>query len=195
MILGMLVLFRFFILVIVKLVTNLKLKLNIFILTFGVLSSLIGCGQNKNMESDKIFPKEKFAIVETKLIDGRPAVGSFNLAYDNYLYKSRYPWCLKISIGLDLDNCKENGLPEHKEISIANRFEDELLENIKEITTAHYIGHLFNDTFLDIYVYLDNPEEVQQWLQTQINKEGLTRGFGYEIKEDPKWNITKSFIK
>ena len=171
-----------------------KMKLKIIVLTMGILSSLFGCRQNKKVESYKIYPKEEFAVVDAKLEDGKPAVGSFNLAYKNYEYKSKYPWCLKIAIGLDLENCMENGLAKPEEITIANRFEDELLEKIKRVTTARYVGHLFNDTFLDVYIYLDNPEKVHQWLQTQTNKEGLIRGFGYEINEDPKWKTIKAFM-
>jgi len=66
---------------------------------------------------------------------------------------------------------------------------------IKKIATAHYIGHLFYDTFLDVYIYLSEPEKVHQYLQTQINKEGLIRGFGYEINQDPKWTIVEGFLK
>lgn len=160
----------------------------------GILSSFFGQGQNENSESDKIFPEEIFSIMEATLNNGNPVVGSFNMSYKDYDIKFKYPWCLSISICLNLENCKENGLPETEESSVANRFEDELLEKIKGITTAHYIGHLFNDTFLDVYIYLDDPKKVHQWLQTQINKEGLIRGFGYEINQDPKWETVKKYL-
>ena len=68
-----------------------KMKLKTIILTMGILSSLFGCRQNKKVESDKIFPTEEFAIDQAKLEDGRPAIGSFNLAYKNYEYKFQYP--------------------------------------------------------------------------------------------------------
>ncbi|MDR2840204.1 MAG: DUF695 domain-containing protein, partial [Paludibacter sp.] len=64
---------------------------------------------------------------------------------------------------------------------------DELLSKIKEITTSHYVGHLFNGTFLDVYVYLDNPKDVHSYLQTQVNKEDWIREFAYEISKDTKW--------
>ena len=99
----------------------------------------------------------------------------------NYDKKNKYKWCLTISMALDLANLFDNGLPKDSESVIANKLEDELLSEINKLATAHYIGHLFNDTFLDIYIYLDDPEKVHQFLQTQINKEGLTRGFKYEI--------------
>jgi hypothetical protein len=106
-----------------------------------------------------------------------------------------YPWCLKIVIGLNLDQVYENGLPYPDESKIAIKLEDELIAKIQQISVAHYIGHVFNDTFLDIYIYLPDPKEIHNYLQTQINKEGLIRGFGYEINKDQEWETVKVFLK
>lgn len=164
------------------------------ILMMGFLSTLVGCGQNGKKETKNIFPKESFSIIEAQIGD-KPAVGSFNMAYKTYDKKAKYTWCLEISIALDLKNVNENGLPKNDETIIANKLEDELLSEIQKLATAHYIGHLFNDTFLDIYIYLDEPEKVHNYLQTQVNKEGLVRGFSYEIKQDPKWMTVEKFLK
>lgn len=160
----------------------------------GFLSTLFSCGSSNNRESKEIFPQESFSVVEAK-IDGKHVIGSFNMAYKNYNKKLKYPWCLKISIGLELDNLYENGLPKNEESAIANKLEDELVAEIQKLCTAHYIGHLFNDTFLDVYIYLDDPKKVHDYLQIQVNKKGLIRGFGYEIKEDSKWEIINPFLK
>lgn len=170
------------------------MKHQIIIIIMGIFTSLYSCGHNKSTESDKIFPEDNFSVVRATYNDGTVAIGSFNKAYENYERKSKYPWCLKISIGLKLENCEDNGLPGEEENIIANKFEDELLEKIKSLTIGHYVGHLFNDTFLDIYVYLDNPEKVHEWLQTQTNKDGVIRGFGYEINKDKKWETMASFM-
>lgn len=100
---------------------------------------------------------------------------------------------------------KHINIPEHKEIfpadsfflvnAIATKLENELLTEIKNLATAHYIGHLFNDTFLDVFIYLDEPQKVHDYLQLQINKEGLVRRFGYEINQDPKWSRASIFLK
>jgi hypothetical protein len=140
------------------------------------------------------IPKENFAVIQAEL-DNKPVIGSINLAYKDYNLKAKYPWCLQIAIALDLENLYDNGLPKDEESKIAYKLENELLAEIQKIATAHYIGHLFNDTFLDVYIYLDNPEKVHQYLQTQINKEGLIRGFGYEIHQDRKWKIVKNFFR
>ena len=159
-----------------------------------LLFTLFGCGQNNKTQSKDIFPKESISVIEATM-NNKPVIGSFNMAYKSYDKKSAYPWCLKIAIALELNNLTENGLPQSDESVIANKLEDELLSEIQKITTAHYIGHLFNDTFLDVYIYLDNPKKVHDYLQTQINKEGLIRGFGYEINEDPKWKTISGFLK
>ena len=155
--------------------------------------TLFGCIQINKTDKKDIFPKEKFVIWDTT-IDGNPVVGTFNVAYKDYNQKTKYPWCLKISIALNLDNLFENGLPKNVESDIAYKLEHELVDEIQKITVAHYLGHLFNDTFLDIYIYLDNPEKVNKYLQTQINKEGLIRGFGYKIEMDSIWEKVKDFI-
>jgi len=158
------------------------------------LSRLFGCGQNDKKKEKDIFPKENFSVVEAKLGD-KPVIGSLNMAYKTYNKKSKYPWCLRIAIALDLENLFENGLPKNEESAIANELENELFAEIQKLAIAHYIGHLFNNTFLDVYIYLSEPERVHEYLQTQINKEGLIRGFGYEINQDPKWDIVKGFLK
>jgi len=160
----------------------------------GFLTTLFGCGKSNKTEINGIFPIESFSVVEAKIGD-KPVIGSFNMAYKTFGKKAKYPWCLKIAIGLDLDNLFENGLPKKEESTIANKLEDELLAEIQKLTTAHYIGHLFNNTFLDVYIYLDNPEKVHNYLQTQTNNEGLIRGFGYQINPDPKWATVAGFFK
>ena len=161
------------------------------------LSILFGCNgqKSKTDKEESIFPTEKFSIIEATLTNGKPVIGSFNFAYKNYDKKAKYPWCLKIAIGLNLDSLFENGLPKDNESKIANKLEDDLLEEVKKLTTAHYVGHLFNDKFLDVYIYLDNPEKVHKYLQTQINKDGLIRGFGYEINNDPTWTTVKEYMR
>ena len=166
----------------------------LIILTMGFLSTLFSCGQRNGQKTTKVFPKESFSVVEARFGD-KPVIGSFNMAYKTYDKKSQYPWCLTIFIALDPDNLFENGLPKDEESAIANKLEDELFIEIQKLATAHYIGHLFNDTFLDIYIYLDEPEKVHEYLQTQVNKEGLIRGFKYEIVKDPKWTTIEGFLK
>jgi hypothetical protein len=143
----------------------------------------------------EIFPTDRFAVFEAKLPDGRPVVGNVNLAYRDFAKRHEYPWCLELNIALDEGRLFENGLPKQEESTIANRFEDDLLAEIRKRSVAHYIGHVYNDGFLDVYVYLDKPKDASDYLQTQINKDGLTRSFRYEIKEDKNWTTVENYLK
>ena len=160
----------------------------------GFLSNLLGCGQSNVSKTEENFPIESFSIVEGGLGD-KPIIGSINMAYKGYDKKSKYPWCLTIAIALDLENLFQNGLPKDEESAIANNLEDELFAEIQKIATAHYIGHFFHDTFLDVYIYIDEPETVHKYLQTQVNKQGLIRDFRYEINNDPQWTTVEGFLK
>jgi hypothetical protein len=165
------------------------------IIMASFLSSLFGYGQkDKSQDSLGVYPPEEFVGIESKLKDGRPVVGTLNQAYKNYTRKNEFPWCLRLSIALNLDSCFENGLPKSTESAIAYKLEDELMTEIKNIATTHYIGHVFSDSFLDIYFYLDKPDKVHKYLQTQVNKVGLVRGFGYEINNDPNWATFNQFF-
>jgi hypothetical protein len=160
-----------------------------FFVTLVFSFFLSGCGQGRK----EVFPKENFAVVEVHS-GGANAVGSFNIAYKDFPYKSDYPWCLHLSIALDSSGLFSNGLPDPSESEVAHKLEDELLTEIKKKAVAHYVGDLFNDAFLDVYVYLDKPEEIHRYLQTQINKEGLVRGFGYTIDKDAPWTTVEHFL-
>jgi hypothetical protein len=170
------------------------MKSYLIYLAMGIFSFLSGKSQSKNTDKTEIFPPEKFAVVEATIGD-KDVVGSFNMGYKKYTLKSKYPWCLKLAVALDLQNLFDNGLPKAEESAIANKLEDELVNEITQLATAHYVGHLFNDGFLDVYIYLDNPEKVHKFLQTQVDKKGLVRGFGYEITEDALWKQVQVFLK
>ena len=171
--------------------------LNITIITMAsFLSTLFGCtGQDNKSKTTEIFPPESFSVLEATMANGKPCIGSFNMAYKKYDQKAKYPWCLKIAIGLELEHLFENGLPKNEESAVANKLEDELLAEIQKLSTAHYVGHLFNDKFLDVYIYLDDPKKAHDFLQSQVDNPGLARGFGYEINNDPKWETVKPFLK
>jgi hypothetical protein len=156
-----------------------------FIFMIVFLQALYSC---------KTQPKEPFSVIQSTL-NGNPVVGSFNMAYKEYKEKSDYPWCLTISIALDTKNLYPNKLPFPGETKISNDEEAQLVSKIKKITKIIYVGHLFNDTFLDVYIYLDEPEKVHEFLQLEKDRQSLLRGIKYEIKKDPNWSEVESFLE
>jgi hypothetical protein len=165
-------------------ILNIMVHQKIIIMVF-FLSTLFGCKE--------IQKKESFSVIESTL-NGNPVIGSFNMAYIDFNQKSEYPWCLTISIALDQKNLNPNKLPLPNETKIANDEEDQLVSKIEKIAKVKYVGHLFNDSFLDVYIYLDSPEKVHEYLQIEKDKESLIRGIAYEIKQDPNWEIVNGFL-
>ena len=98
----------------------------------SVITQLFACMSPKPIPSDDppIFPQEAFSAIETTLMDGRPAIGTFNHGYKNYRYKAKFPWCLSVSIGLDQSRMFDNGLPQEDEIQVAYRMEVELGQKV-----------------------------------------------------------------
>jgi hypothetical protein len=163
------------------------------IIMASLLSTLFGCsGQDKKSETINIYPNESFSVLQAEL-EGKPVIGTINMAYKDYDKKSQYIWCLKITIGLD--SLQENGLPQEQESIIAKNLEDELVDSIKKLAVTHYVGHIFYDGFLDVYVYMSDPNKAHKYLQKQIDREGLIRPFGYVINEDKDWKIVQGFMK
>lgn len=176
---------------------NMPYKSILIFLFVVIISIFFGCGGQKKPEEKKetIFPSEQFSVIQFKLTNGKPVIGSINMAYKNYNLKSDYPWCLKIGIALDLDSVYANGLPLQQESEIANSEEDSLISKIRKLSTVHYVGHLFNDTFLDIYLYLPDPKPIHAYLQATKDDKIWKRGFGWQITEDPKWDSVTKFMK
>ncbi|MGN6178814.1 MAG: DUF695 domain-containing protein [Mucilaginibacter sp.] len=148
------------------------------------LLPVLGYGWQKKMT---VYPKKKISVVQGKLIDGKPFMGSVNMAYKNYAKKNNYPLCLEISIALNSTSVYENGLPHQSELNIVNSFGGKLLQDIKKVAIVHPIAHIYNDNFLDIYMYLNKPEQVNGYLKQEINKAGVTRPFSYKISKDSEW--------
>lgn len=161
----------------------------------SIFSNLFGGSSNKGKPEEKkrIFPPDHFSVLQTE-IDGKSVLGSMNQAYKNYDQKAEYRWLLHIEVALEQANLLEDGLPGNDEMAVANQLEEELLAGIRAVATAHYVGHMFFDGFLDVYVYVDAAKETHDFLQSQVNKDGLLRPFSYEINEDAEWVGVSKFM-
>ena len=170
------------------------MKNNILILTMGILSLFWNCKDSTKKDFKVTYPEENLGVIKAKYSDGSLAVGAFNRGYKDYKEKSDYPWSLKINMELNSEKCNPNGLPLADENKLANQLEDELVENLSEISPVHNVGHLFNSNHLVIYLYVRDKIKVDEWLKKEIKKENLKRSFSYELNKDKKWETTGNFM-
>ncbi|MES2388658.1 MAG: DUF695 domain-containing protein [Bacteroidota bacterium] len=148
----------------------------------------------KKPEGKYFYPPEFFSVFQGEL-NKKPTVGSFNVGYKDYNYREAYPWCLKLAFKLDKKGLFPNDLPMQPESDSAYALESEYLVRIRSLGPAHFIGHLFNDGYIDIYVYLEKPDAVRAYLQARQNSHNSRREFEFEIVNDPEWSSVRRFLK
>lgn len=139
--------------------------------------------------------EEQFAVVDGEFENGVKIIGTINMAYKEFQDKRTYPWCLHIVVELDQDSLFVNKLPLRSESTLAYALEDELVAGVKKIATTQFIGHVFYDGMMDIFLYLKAPEVVNQYLQIKTAGTGHVRGYSFEISEDPEWLKVASYLK
>jgi len=136
-----------------------------------------------------------FSVVQATSNNGELlSVGSLDMSYKNFKEKIVYPWCLKISIALDEGHLFENKLPKGEESAIANNLEDSLIVKLEKVDRIQYIGHIYYNGFLDIYIYLKDPKAVNNYLSKNIKSRKFVREFEYVIERDPNWSKVSKYI-
>ena len=159
-----------------------------------ILFTVISCQVNHqdSTNSSDIYPQESFAVFRGTY-QNKPMIGSINLAYNKYTMKRKYPWCVHVAI--QLDSITKNGLPAGNELFEAGEFEDSLIAEIKKSAAMHYIGHVLCDGFMDVFGYTDNPDKVNQILDSKTKLKILKRQFKYEIDNDPGWQTVEGLLQ
>ncbi len=145
------------------------------------IATILGCNKKETVGTD-------FAIIDA-MMDEKPLVGHVNFSYNNFNSKSKYPWCLQLSVPLEPEEVNENGMANTLETTQScYQLKDKLIAEIEKLTTIQYVAHYFNDGFFDAYVYIDTPKKVHEYLQTQLEHPDRIRGFAYQINRDENWS-------
>ncbi len=156
---------------------------------------MFGCnGQNaKIKDTTNIYPKESF-VGFTAELKGKPLVGSMNHEFKNFDKKAEFPWCLHMIVLLDTNNLFANGLPKTEESNIAYKTEDSLLALIRNIEPAQYVGHFFNDGFLDIFFYVQESKKIDDFFRLHKDDKRV-REFGWDIEKDVSWSKVEEYMR
>ncbi|MBS1777693.1 MAG: DUF695 domain-containing protein [Bacteroidetes bacterium] len=139
--------------------------------------------------------KQKFSVIQAASDKGELlSVGSIDVSYKNFKDKANYPWGLTISIALDEKNLFATKLPNKEESKIATKLEDSLTTKLKKMATLQYVGHIYYDGFLDVYIYLKDPKAVNNYLSKTIKSQNFIREFRYVIEQDPNWSKVSKYM-
>lgn len=126
--------------------------------------------------------------------DGKGTLCSIDMAYENYDNKQKYPWCLMMVIELDPNKIFPDGLPIAEEVKTTHYQEQEILAELQKLSTVHYVGHIYSDSFMNIFTYIDDPAKIHEYMQKRLTRKDLPRHMDYGIKMDPRWNSVKNFF-
>lgn len=130
---------------------------------------------------------DSYNSLEATLNNGKPLFAIVNSALLNWDSKASHPWILTIEIKY---KGKENGMPDKETYELMNRFEDELMLELKDSEGYLNIGRQTADSSREIYFACKDfrfPSQVLTKFKSDY-KERLS--VDYDIYKDKYW---KSF--
>ncbi|MGY6650084.1 DUF695 domain-containing protein [Wenyingzhuangia sp. IMCC45574] len=154
--------------------------------------------KNGFKEKDKIRELIPLRFIEKRisLPNNKSGISLFNSSYRKFKKRNAASWCLNITVSLDKKFCDKDGLPLIEESFISSQFEKKLIVELmsESDTNIHYVGHIYKEFCLEMYLYLESPEEIYDFMEEKFNQKKLTRGFVYEIIKDTKWDLVNNYI-
>jgi len=135
--------------------------------------------------------EDSYSSLEAKLKNGRPLIGIINTTLLEWDSKASHPWILKVEINYNGDN--NNGMPDNDTYKLLNKFEDEMMIELKDFEGFLNVGRQTADNSREIYFACKDfrkPSKVlHELIKNYSNKVDLT----YEIYKDKYWQSFERF--
>lgn len=137
------------------------------------------------------LPEDRFSIVEFRQ-DDLPGIGVINSALVDFEPKVVFSWHLSIMV--QFENLADNGMPAVEDRSLIEEWEDTIstaLIGDVEHPNALLLGRItWNETREILYRVYD-PEPINEFLQSLIEKEDYPRPFDFRIDPDQDWELAQ----
>jgi len=135
--------------------------------------------------------EEKFAVLQGE-IDGRPLLAIIDKSLREYESKAGLPWFLSIST--PLINPTKDGLPNDKDSSALNAWEDLLESAIAAACRFVYVGHVTWNGSREVLYYVAEPDALDTRLKNLVS-DRVTRPFAFHYERDDKWDRISIYFK
>ena len=142
-------------------------------------------GLNYDTENDM------YSSLEAELKNGRPLVAIINTTLLDWDNKASHPWLLKIEIIYDGNN--NNGMPDKNTIEQLNKFEDEVMLEIKDYCSYLNIGRQTADNSREIYFACNEFRKISKVLNELTKKYLGILELSYHIYKDKYWQSYERF--
>ena len=126
-----------------------------------------------------------YSTLEAELENGRPLIAIVNSSLLEWDCKASHPWMLKIEIKYDGEN--NNGLPNNDTYELLNKFEDEIMVELKDFDGYLNIGRQTADNLREIYFACNDFRKPSKILYNLTNKYSDKLELTYEIYKDKYW--------
>ena len=132
-----------------------------------------------------------YSSFEAELNNGRLLVAGINTTLLEWDSKASHPWLLKVEI--TYDGSKNNGLPDNSTYQLLNKFEDEVMLEMKDYEGYLNIGRQTADNTREIYFACKDFRKPSKVLYELTKKYSGKLDLTYEIYKDKYWQSYERF--
>lgn len=135
---------------------------------------------------------DNFSSLKAELEDGKPLVAIVNSALLEWKGKASHPWILAIEIKYNGED--NNGMPDDVAYAEMERFEDQLLIELRPIEGYLNVGRQTADGLRIVYFACTEFRRPVKVMDQLISQEGNKMDIQYDVYKDRYWGSFDYFI-
>lgn len=134
---------------------------------------------------------DMYSSFEAELESGRPLVAIINTTLLEWDSKASHPWLLKVEITYDGND--NNGMPDTNTYELLNKFEDEIMLELKDFDGYLNIGRQTADNSREIYFACKDFRKPSKVLNDLTKKYAGKLDLTHDIYKDKYWQSYERF--
>jgi|WetSurMetagenome_2_1015567.scaffolds.fasta_scaffold17451_2 hypothetical protein len=171
-----------------------------FIVTL-LLLILISCNsKEEENQMDKMIlgstveniNNSQYSVIRFKIND-EECFATINQYFNNFKYKSDFPYSLWISV--ETKDKNTNGRPTDKEAELYNDLEDSIVRQFDTKTPYCYIGRTTRNGFREIIFYVSDRDLASTLMDVYIGENKYDRKIEYDIRLDKNWESVSGLVQ
>jgi hypothetical protein len=135
-----------------------------------------------------MVPMPYYSLINTSK-GNDPAVVVVNTALRHFEHRDAFPWHLRLTIECKL--VANNGMPTSEEISVLERFEDEISADLQRDENATFLARITCRGEREIIYRVRDPELANDTLHSRLEEPTDTREWDYRMEHDSGWDLAQ----
>jgi hypothetical protein len=134
---------------------------------------------------------DAYASLEAELKNGKPLIAVVNTTLLEWESKASHPWILNIAVKYNGED--NNGMPDNATYELLNKFEDELMIELKDFDGYLNIGRETSDSIREIFFACKDFRKPSKILFEKIKHYTNILEIDYDIYKDKYWKSLDRF--